>query len=431
MTRIFVFFAIAAALLADLKLPLEFEPVVRLALAAPPEFAADALLRLLESGKVADRETFLALAQQAFDSAASAHFRVPMRSTSTVAADTRPGALAKAYALNLDTVSLQSRVVLATLPVDRLRARQMFLSMVRPELPALKCEDALVYDVSAFYQALRAVVRSGFTAKERAREDHVALLLEYIGQVHSPSQIAPMAAVLNSAGLAPSQNDLLIVRLNGQIEAISGDFRSFSASLNEVSGAIAPEMSASFKKYVEKNQSAACEDATVEQYWKSEAAQRLMVGARKLRFGHPAIKVLSDAERGTPEWRQQLADFEKDLNEWTPVSETSETDYYQEKSIVFEALVELIPPGPDRDNALQAFVSFLNGSSLQTRSPVEWFVPATAMLQRVRNSNNGEPGTVLEALKGSGSPILSLYAALEGTFDRPLPAWVTAGVKSF
>ncbi len=433
MTRIFLFFVMTATLMADLKLPPEFEPIARLALSAPPEFAADGLLRLLESGKVADRDTFLDLAQQAFDLAASAHFRVPMRVTPTVQADTRPGALAKAYALNLDTVSLQSRAVLAILPTDRVRARQMFLSMAKPELPPLTCEDALVYDVSAFYQALGAVARSGFTAKERAKDDHVAFLLDYVAQVHASAQIAPMAAVLNSAGLAPSQKDLLAVRLNGQIETISGDFRSFSASLNEIgrSSAIAPDISPSFKKYVDRNQRGACGEPSADQFWKSESAQRLMGGARKLRFGEPAIRVLSDAERGTPEWRQQLADFEKEMTEWSAGSEKSEADYYHQKSIVYEALVELIPPGPDRDSALQAFISFINGSAMQAQNPVEWFMPVAAMLQRVRNTNNGEPSKMLAALETSSSPVLSLYAALERALPMAVPSWATAGVKSF
>ena len=134
--------------------------------------------------------------------------------------------------------------------------------------------------------------------------------------------------------------------------------------------------------------------------------------------------MLSDAERTTPEWQQRLADFEKEVAGWDVSAEKSEADYYHQKCIVYEALVELIPPGPERDKALQEFIAFINNSNLQGQDPVSWFMPAHAMLDRVRNTNNGEPAKVLAAFEASGNRVLCLYAALERTFARTTPSYV-------
>ena len=367
------------------------QSIPELALATPPEFAADALLRLLESGKFEDAR----MAQQAFDLAANAQFRVQMRALSTLPADSREGALAHAYALKLDALSLQSRAVIAMSKLKPGEARDLFRAMVKPELAPVACKDALnTYDVGPLYQALTAVLQTGFTAKERAREDHVSFLLEAVSQVHAVTQAGPMAAVIQSANLTPQQREAVQVRFSGRTEAIAT--------------------------------AKPCDPAPqARPYWESAAAQRLMASARQLRFGPTTSKVLSDTERAASEWQQQVEDFGKELAAWEPAAEKSEADYYQQKCIVYQALVELIPPGTRRDRAVQSFVQFVAGSNLQTQNRVEWFVPITAMLERIRNTNNGEPEKFLAALADSSHPVLALYAAEERFLDRHLPTWLT------
>ncbi len=93
--------------------------------------------------------------------------------------------------------------------------------------------------------------------------------------------------------------------------------------------------------------------------------------------------------------------------------------------MVYEALVELIPPGPQRDKALQAYLDFIGNSNLQQQSPVEWFVHAHSMLERVRNTSNGEPTKVLDTFQASGNPVLALYAAIQKTMASGVPSWAT------
>jgi hypothetical protein len=312
--RFLIPFLMAAGLMAiERKLPPGFEPVAELALSAPPEFASDGLLRLVESRKVTDPATAIDLTQQAFDLASSAHFRVGMRSIPGSAADTRADSLDKAYRLNLDSVSLQSRAVIAMLQFDKTKARQMFSAIPPLELPPLTCADPLVYDVAAFYRALTAVANGGFTAKERAKEDHIAFLLQYVAQVRNAAQIAPMAEVLKSVGLQAKQYEAVVAPFSGVLESISGDSRSYAAYSAEASAAMAPEMAPAFRKFTEKNMSAdQCKEgsAQTEAYWQTPDAKRLLADAKPLRFGL-GKSMLSDAERTTPEWLQRLTDYEK------------------------------------------------------------------------------------------------------------------------
>jgi hypothetical protein len=429
--RKLIFFLIAASLFgAQRKFPRGFEPVAQLALSAPPEFAADGLLRLVESKKITDVPTEIELIQQAFDLAASAHFRVGMRAISSVTPDSRAGSLGKAYALNLDSVALQSRAVVDMLPLDKSKARLMFSSISGMDLPSLTCADPLVYEVTPFYHALTSVIQNGFNAKEIAKEDHVAFLLQYVAQVHNPAQIGPMADVLKSDGLTAKQNEAVIAQFGGVLESVSGDTRSFATYSDSIAGAMAPEMMNSFHKFFDKNnntEQCKADAAKNEAYWQTPDAQRLLAGSRQLRFGSSNRAVLTDADRGKPEWQQSLTDYEKEIADWDVAAEKSEADYYQQKCIVYEALMELIPPGPDRDKALGEFIAFIGNSNLQGQDPVSWFMPAHTMLERVRNTNGGEPAKVLAAFEASGNPVLALYATLEQMFSQSKPSYAASG----
>jgi hypothetical protein len=160
-------------------------------------------------------------------------------------------------------------------------------------------------------------------------------------------------------------------------------------------------------------------------YWESDAAKRVLEGAKVLRQRDNGA-MRPDAERATPEWQALLADFRKQLDAWAAASEKSEADYFHQKSIVFQALVELVPAGAQRDKTLQEFIDFVSNSNLQQTSPAEWFAEVKTMLDRVRTTNGGEPAKVLEAFERSANPVLGLYAAEERTFGSKAPAWATA-----
>ena len=119
------------------KLPEPFRSISDLASAAPPEFTADALLRIVESGALPDQKARRELVEHAFQLAASAKFPVRMVGVTGTTTDTASGSLNQAYALKLDVLSLQSRAVRDMLPLDPLKARELFGQITRPTLCAV------------------------------------------------------------------------------------------------------------------------------------------------------------------------------------------------------------------------------------------------------------------------------------------------------
>ena len=418
-----------------IKLAEPFRSLSDLAAAAPPEFSAEALLRMVESGKLADKNSRRDLIEKAFQLASSAKFAVRMEGVPGTTTDTASGSLGQAYGLRLDVLSLQSRAVEDMLPLDPSKARDLFGQMVKPALAPLTCDDALVYEPSEFYRALSAVVNGGFTPKEKAKEEHINLLLESLAQTTSPSQLAPLARAVENTGVTAVQQQILWVRFNGLLESMQPDARSFSASLPALSDLSTPGTQAALEKYRQKNhgceidsaqsstaassgaQQSAAKSGTpkLDRYWQSANAQQLLQAGKKLRFVS-STQLLTEADRATPEWQQQLADYLNLIADWTADQEASPTVYYHERCLVYTGLLDLVAPGPQSDKILADYVDFIGNSGLYQQSPAEWFVEPHALLDRSL-TNPAQHSKILEAYQNSGNPVLALAVALEKTFS--------------
>jgi len=376
------------------KLPEPYRSLVDLAQAAPPEVAADALLRVAESGKIKDRDSLADLVEQAFRLAAAAKFPVRMRGLPGTTTDTRSGFLSRAYDLKLDAVSLQSRAVRDMLAVDKPRAVALFREIPPLALAPSTCEDALVFEVSDFYRTLLGIANAAFDEKQRAKEEHVTFVLDYLGQVTSATQLQPLSGAIQNMTLTPEQREILTNRLDGMVARMP--------------------------------QGLVCKDcaAKLDRYWQSAAAKQLLEDGTKLRSSGDG-RTYTESDRSTAEWQQRLVDFLSELDGWTPGPEESEADYYHEKCIVFEALIDLVPLGQQRDKLLADYVAFINHSSLQQESPVEWFMEPSSMLERIRHSSDGEIPKVLDLYQNSGNPTLALEVALEKALGAKLPPSMT------
>ena len=429
----------ALSFAAPPKLAEPFRAIADLAGGAPPEFAADALLRLVESGKLADQNARRALVEQAFQLAASAKFQVRMEGLSGTTTDTASGSLNQAYGLKLDVLSLQSRAVRDMLPLDPSKARDLWGQMVKPTLAPLTCDDALLYQPSDYYQALSAVVNGAFTPNEKTKEEHVNILLEALAQVTSPSQLAPLADAIQAAGVTAMQRQVLWARFNGVLENMQPDDRSFPASLPPLSVLTTPGAQASLEKYRQKshgcqtdiappssNQQPAKKPATpkLDPYWQAGNAQQLLQAGTKLRSASSA-QLLSDDDRATAAWQQQLADYLNLIADWTQDSAESDAVYYHEKCLVYTALLDVVPPGPQSDKILADYVDFISNSSLYQQSPAEWYVEPHTLLDRAQ-TNPAKLPKVLEAYQNSGNPVLTLEVALEKILSGGLPSWAVS-----
>jgi hypothetical protein len=445
MMRWFLLLLTAAALQAETTpLSPDLKKIVDLAQAAPPEFAAQALLRVADSQRAGTRETQIALIEQAFRLASAARWPVKLRGMAGGLVDTRAGSLDRAYGLELDALSLQSAAVSAMVGRSPAKAREMLSQIALPEFPALSCDDSLVPDPTVFYRALAHVANASFSPEERRKGEHISLMISYLAKATSPMQLPGLAIATKELTATGAEREILVTKFNGLLENMTGDERSFWASAPTLRRLIGSEMEASFAKYAAKHPPKnACdggipvaellggaetpkvaEGANIVHYWESDAAQRVLEGAKVLRQRDNGA-MRSEAERATPEWQSLLADFRKQLDGWGAGSEKSEADYFHQKSIVFQALVELVPAGAQRDKTLQEFIDFVSNSNLQQTSPAEWFAEVKTMLERVRTTNGGEPAKVLEAFERSGNPVLGLYAAEERAFGSKAPAWAT------
>jgi hypothetical protein len=110
------------------KLPREIRDLVDQSPAAPPELAADILLRLVEAGKISDQKIRAEVLEQAFVLAGSARFPMPLIGATAEGRYTDSDVGVRWVALDngLDTLSLECRVIRTMLDIDRRRALELF-----------------------------------------------------------------------------------------------------------------------------------------------------------------------------------------------------------------------------------------------------------------------------------------------------------------
>lgn len=389
-------FAIAVILSPAFGAPAQ-DPLIGQAHAAPPEFAADALLRIAENAKLSPAAK-IELIEEAFRLAQSAHFPMPFRSFRSES-DSGAAVLNQAYRLHLDALSLQSRAVRDLLPLAAAKARQHFEEIRFPELPALTCADALIPDVASFYEVLGQVVQNTFTQKERSKEEHVNFLLSYLSRLISPAQLAPVARMLRTLTLTPAQRDLVFVQFNGILESMESPSRAYQATLPDIEAALTDDMRPAFAQYDRRagTTNLPCADSDIEthKFWQSSGSTAMFEEVRN---------------RHAPDLLQQVSSW---------------SGPFEEKSLIYMALLDSAS-GPDFEKTLAAFVEFLNSSNLQQQSPVEWFMPAKSLFDRFHDGNAVEAERVMAAYRESGNPILVLYAALEERYGSKRPAWIGA-----
>src|SRR5262249_3273024 len=104
----------------------EIETFITYAQSAPPEFSADLLIQLVESGEIKDAKRRQDLLVDAFYTATKAKEPVKLIALPGSAVDSREGYRATAATAGLDTLSLQSRVIRALMPLNKKKARQLF-----------------------------------------------------------------------------------------------------------------------------------------------------------------------------------------------------------------------------------------------------------------------------------------------------------------
>jgi hypothetical protein len=214
----------------------DVQTVIRLAHAAnvPPEFAADVLITLVESGLIPDHRTQRNLLEEAFTLAGNAQEKIALKRGGGDSPVT--GALHGAFRNGIDQASLRSRVVHTMLRIDSSVAHDLFqridlpipsTSASNPARQGGDCENQTVPDLTLYYVTMWEVARS---IPDRAQLE--AFFAAHMPRFASAAQITPLARVfMQIPGIErmPAVIDAFASRLPDLID----DSRVFSSYFDE------------------------------------------------------------------------------------------------------------------------------------------------------------------------------------------------------
>ncbi len=432
------------------RIPADVASLLDLVSATPPEFAADAILKVQSRVKAASVRA--QLLEDAFLLADSAQETTRRKYTGERFPITRIFVKSTAYGFGLDRLSLRRRAVEAMLPLDPKRARQMLVSVRPLGLHEATCAGLLIDDVSAYYAIAARVINEAFEEEERRKGEHLALAIEILQGIASPVELGPAALMILQLRLSAPERDDVVSGFASALARVNGDDLSFSESLWQLDGAIRkgflpllsvyrgylvrhltgvrcasnvnPE-SSQFKLEAEiagflRDHEMPLSDAErrpakTEMVEKPETFgwdQARLVEALKKLIGSPG-KRLSDEERNTVEWRSRFSEVVRLVDVAKPPAGQDEFDFFKERSSILSELAALSPPGPERQHVLGIAVHTLAGSPVQRESWIEWFVDVAGLMDLTLQFNPSERDRVLTALANSSHPVLVLYARLE------------------
>ena len=446
------------------------EALINDARSVAPEFAADLLLQIAKSSLV-KQDKKAGLVEEAFRLASDAKYKIKRSALPGSIVDTRSGYLARAFELNLDALSLQTGAVKAMLPLDKSRARQLFNEIPQVQIPPLTCEEALIYSPDEYYDTLKEVAGKTFSGEERERGEQIFFIERQITSLSSPVQLGPMARAMMGIDLSSEHLQLLIDAFNERLKHVEGDNYSFATTMMPLSstidqlakhcqnhgishagliesfrayliahlnaercaGSISARVEASYLKLFngtllprylpdkvttltinqdEIKPRRSAQKARYDLYWESPKSKNILAKFRHLRFGSENNPV-TESVKERPEWQVELSNFMTELSDWRADQERSESDYFHQKHVIYQALLEIVPTKSNRDNLIASYLSFLKESGLKRESSIEWFLHARELIDLYKSSTGQEHARFSAALNNDGDVVLRLYVTVE------------------
>lgn len=440
----------------------------------PPEFAADALIRLAALDSVAQAQK-IELLQRAFDLAGAA--QEPYKRRAAISRFGGPaGFLNRVYSQDLDGLSLRLRAVSAMLAVDRQKATAVFLRIPPLQLPAVSCTEFMVPDVGRFYEVLGSLLAAEtLTAKDLER---------FAGAVDSAAEIPGAARAIAAAKLSDADFGRAIAAFTGALGKTSGDDRTFThyAAAGRQIEVLVEEcrkrkisptpLLENFRAYLVWHLSGKrCADdelqmpiGAISSFATPEEADAQAADAANFFNQHLAVapvkpieevetlpsrqsgtaaglhacedtackgianqfhdlvfqangNALQPKDKETAEWHAQLLGFLKSMSEWTQMPEVSPAAYFREKCGVYNDLAAAVPTPAERELVLQALLDFIGRNSFQVKNRLEWFLPANGLIGRAALDPVGL-ARITELLRKSSDPVVALFANLEAVAPR-------------
>jgi hypothetical protein len=427
------------------------------AAALPPEFAADALIRIAASARVADNTWKGSLLTDAFFDAYSVGEAYRRSTPQSIPIDTRQGAQLMASAMSLNRLSLQVRAAQLMAFVNPRRARELF-EWIDLDLTPGPCEDLLVPAVDEYYSALSLLARMTFGGN---RDEGLRFLELYLWRARLPSEMPAVARALLRFDPSPSETPYFESLFSSILETGSTDARGFSASASDIvsraadlqvfeakAGLRGIHLMESLRAYlVSQMKGPRCADsqsesmtpaafnavlrradltyevktidqqiapsrllgtARLDQFWQTGEARSLHTRLLQLRgTGKEPVPL---RVRQTPEWRNDAEQVLVEVEQWTGRSERSERDALAQKSMLYLGLLELVPPSALRVQTIRSLVEYLRHTDRNVDDRSLWFAFVNRLLELSRGNDRDD---ILDALAGSHHPVLAVYAQLE------------------
>jgi hypothetical protein len=436
---------------------------------APPEFHALALLKIVEAGRIPQKDEALKL----------------LTNGVVVESDAGVWMFKRKYGLNQTT--LQARAIGDAEKLDAVAARAMLDDAHWPASEATTCTDAMAPNPEAYYDLLIVMSRDK-AANMSEGKDHTDLLIEpAVTRIHTHREAELALRVIEEADLSREQRDELIGLYISQLERLRGDNRGFAARLTQLQNlssggwtgnlkkalassgdAGTPSLLRAFRTYlVENARAGACGEkwmhrtdatgtpllpkgiesfneqlakelaqgglepiaaseiasdapevgAVIQPYGQSEEARALMVEAKQLRFdANGERRKLEDLN--STSWAVQYTHFLGDVNDWTIDPFRSEDALWM-KMEYYTGSIDLAPKEDQRWAATEQAVALLDNSNLDNEDPgLEMTMAFLLHLRAIRQANgdkfekrNGHDLNRL--LAGSRSPGLRLLGIME------------------
>jgi hypothetical protein len=415
----------------DLKALLESAESLRI------EFRADIQLSAIEAGRLS-RQQAEQLLERLFRDAPTGRHQYKQRDIFD-RANTRERKLARAFSLNLDTLSIRHRVVRAMLPFNAGRARDLF-DQIRLEVPRSPCSAGMVYDVAETYDLARAFLNQPHSGTGAGQENSAAILENHLRRVTSPVQLAPLANLLVQAELDRGQfmwlSSILaeslheITATDRELTAVEADaalgraIGRLTARHGELGQPVLPLLQAYRGFLLRSAREERCADNSIdrgkladsfnqlrdqsglEQTLKPLLVEELLpqrIGGKahateiggRTEFLRLLDRVMTrreialrrpgeDPELASAGWESDVAEFMASIDALDPARAECRPCAFHEKADLYFIFFDLVPAGHLKLRILNGLVEFLANDTMQEEAPLEWLFRVKLLLNLSR-----------------------------------------------
>lgn len=207
---------------------------------APPEFAADSMIKLSAHPEI-DNAWRAEILEEAFRIAFDAQHPFRLKHLSESQVETRTGYKSLAFDLKMDRLSLQMLAILNMVLIDPKKARllwgEMLMRKPKLDLEPLKCEEALLYDVADYYRAMVEMAKRAFTREEMRIGEEIQFVDSHIVNIASPAEVTEAAVAIMDLKAMPAQFNALVETYSRALENVANDNRSLWFNSEKLSAA--------------------------------------------------------------------------------------------------------------------------------------------------------------------------------------------------